>query len=135
MVGGARRRGVGERLLQEGHALGEAARQRVRVAEVRGGDVEEDRRRGDPAQLDGALERRDGLREVAAAEGDEPEAPVGDDEAGGMIDLAGDPDGLLGARHRLGELAQLGEAPGEPARAKTDATSRAAPHRSYRRSP
>ena len=31
-----------------------------------------------------------------------------------MIDLAGDPDGLLGARHRLGELAQLGEAPGEP---------------------
>ena len=31
-----------------------------------------------------------------------------------MIDLAGEPAGLVGARHRLGELAQLREAPGEP---------------------
>ena len=83
MVGGARRPRVGQRLLHEGHALGEAARQRIRVAEMRGRDVEEDPHRDRPAQLDGALERRDGLREVAAAEGDEPEAPVGEDEAAG----------------------------------------------------
>ena len=31
-----------------------------------------------------------------------------------MIGLAGDPAGFLGVRHRLGELAQLREAPGEP---------------------
>jgi hypothetical protein len=31
-----------------------------------------------------------------------------------MIDLAGDPEGLLAANRRLGELAQLGEAPCEP---------------------
>jgi hypothetical protein len=35
MVGDAHRCRVSERLLQEGHALGEAARGRVRVAEVR----------------------------------------------------------------------------------------------------
>ena len=114
MVGDARRRGVGQRLLQEGHALGETTGQRVRVAEMRGRDVKKEPRRDDPAELDGALERRDGLPEIAAAEGDEPEAPIGDDEAGRIIDLASDPNGLLGARPRLAELAQLGEAPDEP---------------------
>jgi hypothetical protein len=72
MVGDACRRGVGQRLLEEGHALVEAPGQRVRVAEVPRGDVEEERRRRHPAQLDGALERRNGLRDIAAAQGHDP---------------------------------------------------------------
>ena len=31
-----------------------------------------------------------------------------------VVELASDPDGLLAVRHRLVELAQLGEAPGQP---------------------
>ena len=61
VVDGARRRGVGERLLHEDHALREAARQRIRVAEMPGRGVKEVPHLGDPAQLDGALEQRDGL--------------------------------------------------------------------------
>jgi len=49
MVGAARRPRVGERLLQEGHALGEAPRQRVRIPEMPSRDVEEARRRDPPA--------------------------------------------------------------------------------------
>ncbi len=80
---------------------------------MRDRDIEEAPRQDDPAQLDGALERWDGLGDVAPAKGYEPQAPVGDDEAEVMVDLAGDPDGLLATRHRLRELAELGEAPGE----------------------
>jgi hypothetical protein len=57
--------------------------------------------------------RRDGLRDVAAAPGHEPNASVAIDKAGRLIEVASDPDGLLAARHRLVELAQLGEAPGQ----------------------
>src|SRR5262249_33877492 len=111
---GARRHRGSQRLLQEEHALGEAIREGVRVAEMRGGDVEEDQDLGDPAQLDGTLERRDGLYESTAAEGHESEAPVGVDKAGGVVDLASDPDGLFRARHRPGGLAPLGKPPGQP---------------------
>ena len=72
---------------------------------MRGRDVQEGRHRDDPAELDGAFQRWDGLHEVAATEGDHPEAPVADDEARRMIDLAGDPAGLVGARLRLREFA------------------------------
>src|SRR5262249_47375639 len=41
MVDGARRLWVRERLLHEDHALWEAARQRIRVPEMRGRDVKE----------------------------------------------------------------------------------------------
>ena len=66
-----------------------------------------------PAQLDGALERRNGLGNGAPTQGDKTQAPVRVDEAGGMVDLASDPEGLLPLRHCFGELAQLDEAPGE----------------------
>jgi len=110
--------GVRERFLHEGHALGEAARQRIRVPEMRGREVKEIPHLS-PAQLHGALERWNGLGDGAPAEGDEAQAPVRPNEAGGMIDLAGDPEGLLAAGQCLHELAQLGEAPGE-ARSRVD---------------
>jgi hypothetical protein len=78
------------------------------------GDVEEERRRRHAAQLDGTLERWNGLRDIAAAQGHDPDASIAIDEAGGVIDLASDPDGLLAARRCLAELTQLGETPGEP---------------------
>jgi len=114
MVDDARRLGVRECLLHEGHALREAARQRIRVPEMRRRDVKVIPYLGRPAQLHGALERRNGLGDSASTEGDEAQVPVGIDEAGGMIDLACDPDGFLTVCHRIHELAQLGEAPGEP---------------------
>ena len=80
---------------------------------MRGRDVKDEPCLGHPAQLDGALERWDGLRDDAPAEGDKAQGPVGEDEAAGLIDLAGDPEGLLTVRHRFRELAQFGEAPGE----------------------
>jgi hypothetical protein len=49
MMGGPRRCGVGQRLFQEGYALGEAPRQRIRVAEVPSGYVEDDPHRRHPA--------------------------------------------------------------------------------------
>ena len=110
--------GVRERFLHEGHALGEAARQRIRVPEMRGREVKEIPHLS-PAQLHGALERRNGLGDGALPEGDETQAPIGQHEAGGMIDLAGDPEGLLTVRHRFRELAQFGEAPGD-ARSRED---------------
>ena len=80
---------------------------------MRSCDVKKDPNLGRPAQIYGALEGRNGLADGAPAEGDKAQGPVGEDEAAGLIDLAGDPEGLLGARHRFPELAQLDEAPGE----------------------
>src|SRR5579864_1034944 len=113
MVGGTRRLGIRERLVHEGYALGEAAQQRIRVPEVRGRNVKENPDLGRPAQLEGALEWRNSLGDGAPAEGDEAEGPVGPDEAVGLIDVAGNPDGVVAVRHRLRELAQLSEIPGE----------------------
>ena len=65
MLGGARRLRIRERFLHEGHAFRDAARQRIRVPEVRGRDVKEGPDLGYPAQLDGALERWNGLGDGA----------------------------------------------------------------------
>ena len=119
MMGGARRLGIRERLLDKDYALGEAARQRIRVPEMRRCDVRKAPHLGRPAELDGTLERRDSLGDGAPAEGDEAQAPVGEDEAGGLIHLTGDPECLLTVRHRIRELAKLGEAPGQ-VRARAD---------------
>ena len=81
---------------------------------MRGRDVKEKPYAGHLAQLDGTLKQRNSLGDGTAAEGDDAQAPVGSDEAAGMIDLAGDPESLLAAGHRFRELAQLSEAPGEP---------------------
>lgn len=67
MASRARRVGVCERLLHEGDALREAARQGIRVTKMRGRDVK-DRVHLGPAQLDGALERWNGLGDGAPAE-------------------------------------------------------------------
>ena len=58
MVSGARRLGIRKRLLYEDHALLEAARQRIRVPEMRGRDVKEIPHLGHSAHLHGVLERR-----------------------------------------------------------------------------
>src|SRR5262249_47194929 len=107
MVARARRRRVGQGLLQEGRALGEATDQRVRVAEVSGGNVEENRHRRAPAQLDCPLEWRDGLLDLAATQAHESDSSMGMDEAGRILEVTRFPDRLLAACHRLGELAQL----------------------------
>jgi hypothetical protein len=73
VVGRARRRRVGERLLHETHAFPEATPQRVGIAEVSGCDVEEQPHLGDPAHLDGPLERDDGTGGITAAQRDEPQ--------------------------------------------------------------
>ena len=114
MVGGAGRSGIGQRLLQEGHALCEAPGQRIREAEVTSCDIEEDGHGGDPAQFDGVLEWRDGLRDTAAPQEHKSKASIAQDEAGGMLGLAADPNSLLAPYHRLREFSQLGEASGEP---------------------
>jgi hypothetical protein len=113
VVGRARRRRVGERFLHEIHAFREATHQRVGIAEVPGCDVEGQPHLGDPTHFHGPLEREDGTGGVTAAQGDEPQAPVGVGEAVRMIELTGDADGLLSAGHRLLELAKLGKTPGE----------------------
>jgi hypothetical protein len=66
-MAGACRLGVGERLLHKDQALREATRQRKRVPEMRGRDVKMDAHLSHPAQLNGALERRNGLRDVPPA--------------------------------------------------------------------
>ena len=113
MASRARRVGVCERLLHEGDALREAARQGIRVTKMRGRDVKERVHLG-PAQLDGALQRWNGLGDGAPAEGDEAQAPMGVDEVCGIIDLAGEAERLFDVRYRFRELAQFGEAPGDP---------------------
>jgi hypothetical protein len=114
VVGRTRRRGVSQGFFHEGHALGKATRQHIRVPEVPGRDVDEASGLGIPALLEGSLELGEGLGNVALTERHEPEAPVGEDEAVVMIDLAGDAGSLLAAGRRFGELAQLGQAPGKP---------------------
>ena len=76
MAGGARCLWVSDCLLYDGHALGESARQRIRVPEMRGRDSKEGPYLGHSAQLDGVLERRNGLSDGAPAEEDEAQAPV-----------------------------------------------------------
>ena len=114
MVDDARRLGVCERLLDKDCALGEAARQRIRVPEVRRCDVKKEPHLDRPAQLDGALKRRNSLGDGAPAERGKTQAPVGVDEAARMIGFVGDPEGLLTVCPRFRELAQLGKAPDEP---------------------
>src|SRR5262245_2444478 len=113
MVGGARRCGVVERLLHQSHAFGHVTGKCVCIAEVCSRYIKQAPRLDKTAQLDGALQGSDGLGDVAPADRDESPAPIGEDETMMMVDLAGDLDGLLGSRRRLGELAKLGEAPGE----------------------
>ena len=102
MVSGARRLGIRKRLLYEDHALLEAARQRIRVPEMRGRDVKEIPHLGHSAHLHGVLERRDGLRDGAPAE-----ASVSVDEIAAIIHLAGDPEDLLTLCHRFRELVNV----------------------------
>src|SRR4029453_3458846 len=59
-------------------------------------------------------ERRYGLRDRAPAEEDEAQAPVGEDETEELVDLACDPDSLLGRCRRPRKLPQLGKAPSTP---------------------
>ena len=81
---------------------------------MRSCDVKKDPNLGRPGQIYGALEGQNGLADGAPAEGDETQAPVGKNEAAGLIDLAGGPDSLLGTCPCFCELAQLGEAPRKP---------------------
>ena len=77
IVGRASHLGIRERFLHEDHALREAARQHICVPEMRRRDVEEDPQPRRPAQLDSALERRNGLGDSSPAEGNKTQAPVG----------------------------------------------------------
>src|SRR4029450_11387627 len=99
--------------LDQAPSLGKATRKRVGVAEMPGRDVEEAPRPRIPALHDRALQRGDGPGNVAAAEGHEPQAPVAEDEAVVMLNLASDLDRLLAARQRFGEIAELREPPDE----------------------
>ncbi len=65
------------------------------------------------ADLERRLEVGDGAGMVAPAEVQEPRPQMGEDLAVRMLDGLGEPDGVLAHSGRRGEVAQLGERPGQ----------------------
>jgi hypothetical protein len=109
VAAGSARASSGQGLLHEGDALGEAASQCIGVTEFRGRHVENASRLDDPAQRDSALQRSDGLVDVAPAEGDESQAAMGEDQEA-YAHLAGTGGiQLLRGMRRRGSLRQAGE--------------------------
>lgn len=78
-------------LFRQADALDGSARERSRVAEERGGDGDQMGKVGRTTEREGALEHRQGLRDVSAAEVHVTEAEMNKGEAVGMPDGFGQP--------------------------------------------
>ena len=114
---GARRRGRRSASSRRVSALGSRPDRAYAQPEMRGGDVARGPAPVDPAQLHRSA-RASGTACSRSPRRSGTSPGSGRQRRGcGMIELARRPGGLLGARSGLGELAQLGEAPGQPARA------------------
>ena len=101
-------------LLEKGHRVAEALRERVHGAEEPRHVRKQDAAARGLTERQAVLERREGLAEVPLAEVETADAEVGEDLAVGMIDRRGDSGGVFAPGDSFGEPSELRERPREP---------------------
>ena len=102
------------RLLQQRQRVVDAPGEAIGRAQGGRDEREEDRDVRHAAHDQAALQDRDGALRVATHDVERSQAPGRQSPAVGVVRGLGDGDSLLPAGDALGEIAELGQAPGEP---------------------